>query len=197
MCRLRRSIRAENPVFTHNLRQQAYSIPGRHKKPWPQEFANVPRAHPAAGCSPFSGGRRLSVAPGEQQPQTAPTRDVDITYHITRPGQPIIVERRRWLASQHLRRVDGSDKSATIFDQSSGELTLLNAANHTYRTLEGPVAKRMSPQEGMTLKRGGESKIAGLTCVDWSWTDDTEMHTACLTPDGVLLRLIVDGQIVA
>jgi hypothetical protein len=38
--------------------------------------------------------------------------------------------------------------------------------------------------------------IAGLTCVDWSWTDDTEMHTACLT-DGVLLRLVIDGQIVA
>jgi hypothetical protein len=134
---------------------------------------------------------------GEQQPQTAPTRDVDITYQITQPGLPVIIERRRWLASRHLRRVDGPDKSATIFDQSSGELTLLNAANHTYRMLQGPAAKRMSPEEGAELKRRGESKIAGLTCVDWSWMDDTEMHTACLTPDGVLLRLIVDGQIVA
>ena len=26
----------------------------------------------------------------EQQPQTTPTRDVDITYQITRPGQPVI-----------------------------------------------------------------------------------------------------------
>ena len=59
----------------------------------------------------------------EQQPQTAPTRDVDVTYQITRPDQPVILERRRWLASQHLRRVDGPNKSATIFDQSSGELT--------------------------------------------------------------------------
>jgi hypothetical protein len=134
---------------------------------------------------------------GEQQPQTAPTRDVDITYQITQPGLPVIIERRRWLAGRHLRRVDGPDKSATIFDQSSGELTLLNPANHTYRMLQGPAAKRMSPQEGTTLKRGSESKIAGLTCIDWSWIDDTEMHTACLTPDGVLLRLIVDGQIVA
>src|SRR5262249_51932540 len=80
----------------------------------------------------------------EGQPQTAPTRDVDITYQITRPGRPALVERRRWLASQHLRRVDGPDKSATIFDQSRGELTVLNAANHTYLTLEGPAAKRMN-----------------------------------------------------
>ena len=77
-----------------------------------------------------------SLRSEEQQPQTTPTRDVDITYQITRPGQPAIVERRRWLASQQLRRVDGSDNSATIFDQKTGEFTLLNTANHTYRTLE-------------------------------------------------------------
>ena len=109
----------------------------------------------------------------------------------------MIFERRRWLASQHLRRVDGPDKSATIFDQSRGELTVFNAANHTYLMLEGPAAKRMSPQTGTTLKRGGEYKIAGQNCIDWSWMDDAEMHTACLTPDGVLLRLIIDGQVVA
>jgi hypothetical protein len=133
----------------------------------------------------------------EQHPQTTPTRDVDITYQITRPAQPAIVERRRWSASQQLRRVDGPYNSATIFDQKREELTLLNGANHTYRTVEWPVAKRMSPQKGTTLKRGGEYKIAGQNCIDWSWMDGTEMHTACLTPDGVLLRLVIDGQIVA
>ena len=89
------------------------------------------------------------------------------------------------------------DKSATIFDQNREELTLLNGANHTYRTVEWPVANRMSPQKGTTLKRGGESKIAGQNCIDWSWMDNIELHTACLTPDGVLLRLVIDGQIVA
>ena len=92
---------------------------------------------------------------------------------------------------------DGADKSATIFDQSSGELTLLNPANQTYLTLTGQAAKRMSPEEGIILKRGREFKIAGQDCINWSWMDETEMHTACLTPDGVLLRLVVDGQIVA
>ena len=55
----------------------------------------------------------------------------------------------------------------------------------------------MSPEKGTTLKRSGEYKIAGLNCSDWSWMDDTEMHTACLTLDGVLLRLVIDGQTVA
>ena len=32
------------------------------------------------------------------------------------------------------------------------------------------------------------------SCVDWSWTEDVETHTVCLTSDGVLLRLVVDGN---
>jgi len=38
--------------------------------------------------------------------------------------------------------------------------------------------------------------VAGLSCVDWSWTVDAEKHTACLTPDGVMLRIVVDGKTV-
>jgi len=95
-----------------------------------------------------------SLHSDEQKPLTTPTRDVDITYQIARPGQPAIVERRRWLASQQLRRVDGPDNSATIFDQKTGGFTLLNTANHTYRTLDTP--KRMSPQKGSILKRSVE-----------------------------------------
>lgn len=132
----------------------------------------------------------------EQQPQVLPTRDVDISYQITRPNQPPTTSRRRWLASEHLQRVDGPDKSATIFDRNRGEFTLLNSANRTYRKFEGSPRMPMAPVKGVPLKRGGETVIAGLHCVDWSWTDDTETHTACLTSDGVLLRLVVDGKTV-
>jgi hypothetical protein len=132
-----------------------------------------------------------------ERPQTAPTHDVDITYRIALPGLPTITDRRRWLANQHLRRVDEPDGSATIFDLSRGELTLLNASTHTYRTLQGSATRRMSPPEDAKLKRGGEFTIAGVACIDWSWMDDTELHTACLTPDGVLLRLLIDGKTVA
>jgi hypothetical protein len=133
----------------------------------------------------------------EEPPQNAPTRDVDITLQVMRADAAPIVERRRWSASRHLRRVDGPDNAATIFDQSKGELTLLNPANRTYRILQGPAARRMSPPKGTRVTRGDEVKIAGLVCTDWSWMIGTEAHTACLTPDGVLLRLVVDGRIVA
>ena len=139
----------------------------------------------------------ISLRAQEHSPQLAPSRDVDITYRITRPDQRTVTDRRRWLASQHLRRVDASDGSATIFDLTRGELTLLNASNRTYRTLQGAATRRMSPPEGVTLKRGGEFAIAGVACIDWSWMEGAEMHSACLTSDGVLLRLVIDGVVVA
>ncbi len=54
--------------------------------------------------------------------------------------------------------------------------------------------RRPDPQPGVALKRGSEATVAGQHCIDWSWTEDAETHTVCVTPDGVLLRLIVDGK---
>ena len=132
----------------------------------------------------------------EQPPQELPTRDVDISYQITRPHQPTIIQRRRWLASERLVRVDGSDKSATIYDRNAHEITVLNLANRTYLKLEGAPRLPLDPEKGEALTRGGEFVVAGLHCTDWSWTEDVETHTVCLTPDGVLLRLVVDGKTV-
>jgi hypothetical protein len=132
----------------------------------------------------------------EEQPQLLPTRDVDITYLITRPHQPTIRERTRWSAGEHLERVDGPDKTTTIFDRDANEITLLIPASRTYRKLEGAPRQPMQPEPGAPLKRGAESVVAKLHCVDWSWTEDVETHTVCATPDGVLLRLVVDGKTV-
>jgi hypothetical protein len=129
----------------------------------------------------------------EDQPPLSPTRDVDITYDVTRPHQPRIRERVRWLASQHLQRVDGPDRSATIFDQSAHEITLLNPSSRSFRKLEGGARRPPQPSPGVVLRRGGQAVIAGLGCVEWSWLEDEESHTVCTTPDGVLLRLVVDG----
>jgi hypothetical protein len=125
-----------------------------------------------------------------------PTRDVDITYRSTRPDQPTIVEHRRWSASDRLVRSEGPDKSTTLYDRDAHEITVLNPKNRTYLKLEGSLRQPLDPEKGKPLKRGGESMVAGLHCTDWSWTEDAETHTVCLTPDGVMLRLVVDGKTV-
>jgi hypothetical protein len=132
----------------------------------------------------------------EDQPQLLPMRDVDVTYDVTRPQQPKIRERVRWLAGEHLERVDGPDKSTTIFDRDANEITLLTPANRSYRKLDGTARRPLEPEPGTALKRGGDAIVAGLHCTDWSWTEDVETHVVCVTPDGVLLRHVVDGQTV-
>ncbi len=148
---------------------------------------------------PIAALALLLVGPAlraEAQPQLFPTRDVDIIYDVTRPQQPRIRERVRWLASEHLERVDGPDKSTTIFDRNAKEITLLTPASRTYRKLEGSPRWPLEPETDAALKRRAESVVAGLHCVDWSWTEDVETHTVCATADGVLLRLVVDGKTV-
>jgi len=132
----------------------------------------------------------------DERPQLFPTRDVDIIYDVTRPQQPKIRERVRWLAGERLERIDGTDRSRTIFDRDKHEITLVVPANRTYRKLEGDQGRPPEPPAEASLKRGNETIIAGLPCVDWSWTDEVETHTVCATADGVLLRHVVDGQTV-
>lgn len=132
----------------------------------------------------------------EQRPQLRPTRDVDISYSITRPDGSKMRERVRWSAADQLERVDGSDRSSTIFNRKSGEITLLVPRSRTYRKLEGEPRGPIEPDTGAQLTRGGQSEVAGQHCVEWSWTDNGEKHTLCATTDGVLLRLIVDGKTV-
>ena len=121
-----------------------------------------------------------SAARAEKPPQLLPASDVDITYEVTLPSQPPIRERVRWLAAEQLERVDGPDKSTTIFDRRTHEITLLNSANRTFRKLDMP-RQPEEPAPEVVLRRGKESVVAGLQCVEWSWTEDVETRTVCIT----------------
>jgi hypothetical protein len=130
----------------------------------------------------------------DDEPKLLPTRDVDIRYEVTRPQQPKVHERVRWLAAEHLERVDASGRSTSIFDRDGHVVTLLTPATRTFRKLDQAPRRPQEPEPGTTLERGAEAVVAGLPCTDWSWTEDWEKHTVCATVDGVILRLIVDGQ---
>ena len=128
-----------------------------------------------------------------ESPQLLPTRDMDITYDVTLPSQPRVRERVRWLAAEQLERVDGPHKSTTIFNRRTREIIHLSLADRTFRQLDMP-RRPEEPAPEVILKRGNESVVAGLHCVNWSWTEDVETRTVCLTEDGVLLRFLIDGK---
>jgi hypothetical protein len=130
----------------------------------------------------------------DEQPETLPTRDVEISYDISSPHRPTVVERRFWLADERLERIDGLANSSTIFDLNLREITVLNAADRTYIKLEGTPRQPVHPRAGTILERGEEVVVAGLPCTEWSWRSPRRTHTACLTSDGVLLRLVIEGN---
>jgi hypothetical protein len=102
----------------------------------------------------------------------------------------------RYLAAELLERVDGPHKSTTIFDRRTHQMTILTSANRSFLKLDMP-RQAEEPGPKATLKRGNESVVASLHCIDWSWTEDVETRTVCITEDGVLLRFVVDGRIVS
>ena len=130
----------------------------------------------------------------EERPPPLPMRD--ITYKVTRQHARPISERVRWSAAAHLERIDGPNRSTSIFDRQAHEVTLLNGATRTYTKLDAAPRRPSEPDKDAVLKRGGEVVVARQRCVEWSWTEDVETHTICVTPDGVLLRLVVGGDTV-
>lgn len=134
------------------------------------------------------------AAQAQEKPLITPARDVDVTYDVTRPDQQRTSKRVRWLVSEDLERVDSPDRSATIFDRRRNEIIVLNPASRTLVMLEGAPPQLPVPTTGETLKRVDSSIVAGLPCINWMWAVDAQIHTVCLTSDGVLLRLVVDGK---
>ncbi len=130
----------------------------------------------------------------EERPKLVPTRDVDIRYDVTRPQRPKVRERVRWLAAEGLERVDASGRSTSIFERDGHAVTLLTPATRTFRKLDQLPRRPFEPEPGAVVARGSDATVAGLPCADWSWTEDGEKHTVCATADGVVLRLVIDGQ---
>jgi hypothetical protein len=165
-------------------------------RPW--RYAAMPPSLPRRFLPAVAIAALLAAPapPRAEEPPLSPTRDVDITYKVSRPRARPISERVRWSAAAHLERMDGPKRSTSISDRQAHEVTLLNGATRTYTKLEGTPRRRSEPDKDAVLKRGGELVVAGQRCVEWSWTEDVETHTICVTPDGVLLRLVVDAETV-
>ena len=121
----------------------------------------------------------LSVGPGsraEERPRLVPSRDVDVRYDVTRPQQPRVRERVRWLAGEGLERVDSSGRSTSIFERDAHAVTLLTPATRTFRKLDHVPRRPVEPEPGAVLARGADATVAGLSCTDWSWIEDGEKH---------------------
>ncbi len=137
-----------------------------------------------------------TLAQAQDRPLTQPTRDVDIVYRMAGPDRPL-EQRMRWGVSQGKLRVDPPTPGMyVIIDTAHHVVQAVREGDHSVVQLDaGPNAVPGVAPDGM-FKRRGQLDVAGLPCTQWE-TRDTSGRTvlACLTTDGVLLRVEADGLV--
>lgn len=136
------------------------------------------------------------VAAQEFKPM--PDRDVSVTYRVTRENETPIAERVRWRAQDRRARVDLPSHAVTIVDIAADTVTILAQRTHTYTTTSGLPADFVPLLAAHAPENVGSDTIAGLSCIDWKWHDEGtgDKAIACITKDGVLLKLERDGHTV-
>ena len=135
----------------------------------------------------------LAVIPLAAQaaaPVIIPTRDVDVLYQSAQGGKPV-EQRLRWDAQDRLLRVDSPSPGLWMLVNYSNRIIYV-VSDLAKSILQMPATTGPLPGQpgGADYKRKSSSTIAGLSCINWQTTDDAGTVTvACLTADGVLLRV--------
>ena len=142
----------------------------------------------------------------------APTRDVAVTYKLTGDNQAngaailqVTYADHGCVRMDFFHLVGGtSPVGSLIFDPPANRVITLLPDQKGY--LQRDVGKLVNPgtplNDKMEFTRQGNDVIAGLRCPDWDLSNGAAVEgTACVTPDGVLLRATrskpVEGSMVA
>jgi hypothetical protein len=139
----------------------------------------------------------LAGGPASAAPLYLPTRDVSVDYRLQADGpHPDAVTMDYSAASGRARIGSPGGPAYAIVDRRAGRLLLVVDLLHAV------VEQRFDPAEGYGLRIGrdasftplGADRVAGAACRDWSVRTAQGEATACLTPDGVILRARYDGK---
>ena len=152
-----------------------------------------------------------SPEPTASRPPATPTRDVDVTYQTPTaspadPRQdnatpPPFRQRMRWLQAASRMRVDpGAGGIYMLTDYRAHTLAIVNLAGRQVLDLPAPAGTSLAPggSDDVRFTRLGDETVAGLGCTDWRMTSPRgEALLACITADGVMLRLSNGARVVA
>lgn len=138
------------------------------------------------------------TAHADARPVLLPARDAALTYRVTdaRDGRSMTVH-AYVKAGAGLLRLDAEGMPAyAIIDRAARLATVVMPTAHGYlRVAMGSAADRFVAQaEGLRFRRTGKDTVAGLSCTEWSITDQRGGATcghgnACITADGLVLRV--------
>lgn len=141
----------------------------------------------------------LHPALAQDRPLAMPTRDVVVSYEVD--PTPPTVESVAFLASEGRIRTEGQsliNRVVHLIDTRGGGVVAVVEGDQTYHDL-GKMASVMTQDilpihAGDKLTREGTDRVAGQACTKWriepeGESSDEEVRHACVTADGVPLRL--------
>lgn len=128
----------------------------------------------------------------QAKPPYAPTRDVTISYRVTRPGQPVSDVRITSRAGGTPMRVDMlTEGTYLLIDRVAGVVTMVVPEERMALALPLTAGEQdFVLNDRMRFVRRGMDTVAGLGCTVWDVTLAGERTTACISEDGVMLRLL-------
>lgn len=135
------------------------------------------------------------AASAQDRPLTSPNRDVDVVYLMAGPNSPL-AQRLRWGVSLGKLRVDPPTPGLfVIIDTASHTVQAVREGDRSVVQMAGAGGVPGVSAEGQFVRKG-EAVVAGLGCTQWQTRDTGGRQVlACLTADGVLLRVEADGLV--
>ncbi len=137
----------------------------------------------------------LSAAGAQERPPLFPTRDVTINYKVLgrNGGQPITISQA---GGSSMMRVDNPEMGGFgLMDVTSGRATFVMTQMRMYMDM-GPgqmPVHAMTPDKDAKFVRKGTDTVAGVGCTVWEVAAKQGDATACVTADGVMLRVLTKG----
>lgn len=143
----------------------------------------------AVAALALAAGLPTPEAAAQDRPQLFPARDVAVTYRVTgaraQSGMPAMT--MSWLASQQTMRVDMGGMGYMVADHRAQRGFMVMEQMRMLMDIPMDQATAGLPTRGQ-FRQTGRDTVAGHACNVWNFQDGDDRGTACITPDGVMLR---------
>jgi hypothetical protein len=135
-------------------------------------------------------------AAAQQRPIVRPTRDLAVVYRVQAAGPNGQAETRNvdmyWTGQgTRLRLQTEGQPGFGLVDYAAGRMTMVMPPQKAYAvvTFDADHAPGLNIPPGAAVDRSGSDTVAGVACTEWTVRGPHGGGTACITNDGLVLRV--------
>ncbi len=135
-------------------------------------------------------------AVGQERPLLRPSHDLAVVYRVQASGPNGEAETRTvrmyWTGQGTRMRLETEGQPGfALVDFTAGRMTMVMLPQKAYAeaTFDADHAPGLNIPPDSTITRGGSDTVAGVACTEWQVSGPQGGGTACITSEGLLLRV--------